>query len=64
MRELDIPERIIAVERDAWILVAAQVPRRMGVYIQSMQDQLDDPSVVDFYREIDDLAKWGPGDRG
>lgn len=62
MRELAIPERIIEGERDAWILVAAQLPERMGVYIQSKQDQLDDPSVVDFYREIDDIAQWLPGD--
>lgn len=62
MRELDIPERIIEGERDAWILVAAQLPERMGVYIQSKQDQLDDPSVIDFYREIDDIAQWRPGD--
>jgi hypothetical protein len=62
MRELAIPERIIEGERDAWILVAAQLPERMGVYIQSKQDQLDDPSVVDFYREIDDIAQWRPGD--
>ena len=62
MRRLGIPERIIEGERDAWILVAAQLPERMGVYIQSKQDQLDDPSVVDFYREIDDIAQWRPGD--
>lgn len=62
MRELGIPERIIEGERDAWILVAAQLPERMGVYIQSKQDQLDDPSVLDFYREIDDIAQWQPGD--
>lgn len=62
MRGLGIPERIIEGERDAWILVAAQLPERMGVYIQSKQDQLDDPSVVDFYREIDDIAQWQPGD--
>jgi DNA-binding transcriptional MerR regulator len=62
MRQLNIPERIIEGERDAWILVAAQLPERMAVYIQSKQDQLDDPSVVDFYREIDDIAQWRPGD--
>lgn len=62
MRALDIPERVIEGERDAWILVAAQLPERMGTYIQSKQDHLDDPSVVDFYREIDDIAQWHPGD--
>lgn len=29
LRELDIPERAIEMERDAWILVAAQIPEQM-----------------------------------
>ncbi len=62
LRALDIPERIIDGERDAWILVAARLPERMGAYIQSKQDQLDDPTVVDFYRQIDDIVQWEPGD--
>jgi DNA-binding transcriptional MerR regulator len=63
MRELGIPERMIEGERDAWILVAAQLPDRMETYIGSKQDQLDDPSVVEFYRRLDDIIEWKPGDR-
>src|SRR5580700_1141695 len=29
LRELEIPERAIEMERDAWILVAAQIPDQM-----------------------------------
>jgi hypothetical protein len=29
LRELDVPERAIQMERDAWILVAAQIPAQM-----------------------------------
>jgi DNA-binding transcriptional MerR regulator len=62
LRGLGLPERLIDAERDAWILVAAQLPERMGMYIRSKQDQIDDPSVVEFYRELDDVVDWRPGD--
>jgi DNA-binding transcriptional MerR regulator len=62
LRELGIPERMIEGERDAWILVAARLPQRMEAYIRSKREQLDDPSVVDFYRDIDDVIDWEPGD--
>lgn len=62
MRELEIPARIIEGERDAWILVAAQLPERMDAYIQNKRDQLDDPAVVAFYREMDALIDCEPGD--
>lgn len=62
MRELGVPERMIEGERDAWILVAAQLPERMEAYIQNKQDQLDDPSIADFYRELDDILEWAPDD--
>lgn len=62
MRELGIPERVIEGERDAWILVAAQLPARMGAYIKNKRDQLDDPTVVEFYREMDAIVDWEPGD--
>ncbi len=62
LRELGIPERMIEGERDAWILVAAQLPDRMETYIRNKREQLDDPSVVDFYRDLDDMIDWAPGD--
>lgn len=62
LRELGIPERIIGGERDAWILVAAQLPERMEMYIQSKREQIEDASVVEFYRDIDAVIDWEPGD--
>lgn len=62
LRELGIPERFIAGERDAWILVAAQLPGRMDMYIDSKRRQVEDPSVVAFYRDLDDMIDWEPGD--
>ena len=62
MRELGIPQRMIDGERDAWILVAAQQPQSMEAFIRSKVGQLDDPSVVETYKEIEALLDWLPGD--
>ena len=39
-----VPERMVEVERDAWILVAAQLPERMPFYMEMKDQQLDDPA--------------------
>ncbi|MBM6400668.1 MerR family transcriptional regulator [Phycicoccus sonneratiae] len=62
MRELGLPRRVIDGERDAWILVAAQLPERMDAYIASKRGQIEDPDIADFYREIDEMLDWEPGD--
>jgi DNA-binding transcriptional MerR regulator len=62
LRELGIPERMIGGERDAWIIVAAQLPHRMEVFIRSKREQLEDPAIVDFYRDLDEVLDWEPDD--
>jgi len=62
LRELGVPGRIIEGERDAWILVAAQLPERMEMYIRSKIDQAENPSVVAFYRDLEEVIDWRPGD--
>lgn len=62
LRELGIPERIIHGERDAWILVAAQQPQSMEAFIRSKVGQLEDPTVVETYRELEAMLDWEPGD--
>ena len=62
LRELKIPERMIGGERDAWILVAAQLPERMDIYIQNKCEQMEDPAIVEFYRDMDAVIDWAPGD--
>lgn len=62
LRELGVPERVIGGERDAWILVAAQLPERMELYIRSKREQIEDPSIVEFYRDMDTVIDWEPGD--
>lgn len=62
LRELGISERMIGGERDAWILVAAQLPERMEMYIQNKREQVEDPSVAEFYRDMDAVIDWTTGD--
>lgn len=62
MRDLGIPQRIIDGERDAWILVAAQQPQSMEAFIGSKVGQLDDPSVVQTYKELEAMLDYQPGD--
>src|SRR3954449_1661347 len=39
LRELQLPQLMIEGERDAWILVAAQVPEHMSLYMTLKQQQ-------------------------
>src|SRR5690349_6574159 len=58
LRTLDVPEEMVEAERDAWILVAAQIPDRMAFYMETKERQLDDPNVRDLYRDLAEIAAW------
>jgi DNA-binding transcriptional MerR regulator len=62
LRELGISERIVEGERDAWILVAAQLPESMPIYMRLKSKELEHPSVVELYRDLDDVVDWGSDD--
>ena len=62
LRELGLPELLIEGERDAWILVAAQLPEHMSFYMRSKQQQLDDPATVEIYRDLADMIDWEADD--
>lgn len=62
LRAVGISERLIEGERDAWILVAAQTPEHMPLFMELKGQQLDDPAVADFYRELDEAIDWTPDD--
>lgn len=63
MAELGLPQRLIDGERDAWILVAAQLPQHMPFYMQSKQQQLDDPATLALYRKVAEAIDWPADDR-
>lgn len=62
LRELGLPELMIAGERDAWILVAAQRPQHMPIYMQMKQQQLDDPGALALYRNLASAITWAADD--
>jgi DNA-binding transcriptional MerR regulator len=49
VRGLGVEERYIELERDAWIMVAAQVPHVIDLVIAKKHEQLDDPDMVKLY---------------
>ena len=62
LRRLDLPELMIEGERDAWILVAAQLPEQMPMYMKLKQQQLDDPATVELYRDLAAMLDWPADD--
>lgn len=62
LRELGVPERAIAMERDAWILVAAQIPDQMPALMALKRGQIEDPAVTAIYLDLVDAADWDPDD--
>lgn len=62
LRRLDIPERAIELERDAWILVAAQLPEQMPTMMAMKSAQIDTPAVTAIYLELVEAADWPADD--
>lgn len=62
LRELDVPERAIEMERDAWILVAAQIPAQMPALMALKRAQIDDPAVTAMYLDLVQAADWEADD--
>ncbi|MEV4033856.1 MerR family transcriptional regulator [Streptomyces umbrinus] len=49
LRALGVDERIVRVERDGWIPLAAHSPKRVPEWVARKREQLADPQLVDFY---------------
>ncbi|HVV36091.1 MAG TPA: MerR family transcriptional regulator [Acidimicrobiales bacterium] len=62
LRALEVPERAIAMERDAWILVAAQIPDQMPALMALKRAQIEDPAVTAMYLDLVAAVDWGPDD--
>jgi DNA-binding transcriptional MerR regulator len=62
LRELDIPERAIEMERDAWILVAAQIPDQMPALMALKRGQIEDPALASVYLDLVEAADWDSDD--
>ena len=62
LRQLELPKRAIELERDAWILVAAQLPEQMPTLMALKRAQIDTPAVTAMYRELVEAASWEADD--
>jgi DNA-binding transcriptional MerR regulator len=62
LRELGFSELMIGGERDSWILVAAQLPQEMPLYMKLKQQQLDHPATLELYRDLDGALEWEADD--
>jgi DNA-binding transcriptional MerR regulator len=58
LRSLGIDERYIEMERDGWIMVAAQVPQHIDAVIAKKHTDLDDPDMVKLYRLLSEALDW------
>lgn len=62
LRELDVPERAIQMERDAWILVAAQIPSEMPALMAIKRAQIEDPALIAIYLDLVEAVDWDTND--
>ncbi|MEU6393014.1 MerR family transcriptional regulator [Streptomyces sp. NPDC046939] len=62
LRGLGVDERYIEMERDAWIMIAAQVPHWIDSVIAKKHDELDDPDMVRLYGLLSGALDWPPDD--
>jgi DNA-binding transcriptional MerR regulator len=62
LRELGIPPRAIDIERDAWILVAAQLPDQMPALMALKSAEVETPAVRALYLELVEAADWPSDD--
>jgi DNA-binding transcriptional MerR regulator len=61
LRQLGIAERVVAGERDAWIVLAARWPDRIREWMPGKLAQLDDPRIVRLYQLISGLFESDQG---
>lgn len=62
LRELGVEERYIERERDAWIVIAAQVPHQIDAIIAKKHQDLEDPDVVRLYSLVSTALDWTADD--
>ncbi|MFD2795115.1 MerR family transcriptional regulator [Promicromonospora vindobonensis] len=62
-RELGVPERVVQIERDSWILTLAVLsPEEVAEAMAQKGRLLDDPEFVDLLRSISAAVDWAPDD--
>ncbi|HEY9564519.1 MAG TPA: MerR family transcriptional regulator [Nocardioides sp.] len=62
LRDVDVAEKAIEMERDAWILVAAQIPEQMPALMALKLAQIEDPAITEMYADLVAVVDWEPDD--
>ncbi|WP_370615445.1 MerR family transcriptional regulator [Mumia qirimensis] len=62
MRELGFSERLIEVERDSWILIAAQVPDQVPALMAMKRQQLEEGTLQRLYVDLGEVVDCRPDD--
>ena len=62
MRELGFRQRLIEVERDSWILIAAQMPDEVAAFMAIKHAQIEHEALRRLYLDVGDLVDCGPDD--
>jgi DNA-binding transcriptional MerR regulator len=62
LRALGFGERMIAIERDGWLIISAQLPDAVVGWIEAKRESFDDPQIVAAYRALEAAFDWGSND--
>lgn len=62
LRAMGVSERIVRIERDAWILVAALSPELIPAWVQEKTAAMADPEFRRVYHAVDEALDWDPAD--
>ncbi|MFC3688182.1 MerR family transcriptional regulator [Aquipuribacter hungaricus] len=62
MRELGFRERMVEVERDSWILIAARMPEQVPAFMAMKHATLENETLRRLYLAMGELADCGPDD--
>jgi DNA-binding transcriptional MerR regulator len=62
MREFGFRESLIEIERDSWILIAAQMPDEVPAFMAIKHAQIEHETLRRLYLDVGDLADCAPDD--
>ena len=62
LRELDLPPRAVELERDAWILVAAQIPDQIPALMAIKRAQIEDRALREIYVDLVEAVDFDADD--
>jgi DNA-binding transcriptional MerR regulator len=62
MRELGFREELVGVERDSWILIAAQMPEEVPALMAIKHAQIENETLRELYLDVGELADSPPDD--